>query len=216
MDCAQLVDAAPELALGVLPGDERAAALAHLDGCASCQHVVSSLTGVTDRLLLVLTPAVEPPLGFEDRVLTPLVEDAMAPSRRLRARRPIVMAALAVAACVAVLVLTIAAPRSASSVVSSPMRTSDGQVVGQLYLQEKPSAVLSMTLPGWVDRIASYAAPGATYAVRITRTDGPDRVLPVTMNDRSSWAAALDLDPRTITTVALVDSSGAVWCAAEI
>ena len=38
MDCAQLADAAPELALGILPGDERAAALAHLDECPGCRQ----------------------------------------------------------------------------------------------------------------------------------------------------------------------------------
>ena len=37
MDCTQLADAAPELALGILPGDERAAALAHLDECPGCR-----------------------------------------------------------------------------------------------------------------------------------------------------------------------------------
>ena len=71
MDCAQLADAAPELALGILPGDERAAALAHLDECPGCRQQVSSLAGVTDQLLL-LTPTAEPPAGFEQRVLASL------------------------------------------------------------------------------------------------------------------------------------------------
>jgi Putative zinc-finger len=217
MSCDQLVDAAPELALGVLAGEERAAALAHLDGCAPCQHVVSSLTGVTDRLVVALTPSVEPPLGFEDRVLTPLVDDAIPRVTRRRAHRPVALVATAVAACLAVVAVTIGAPRSASSsVVTSAMRASDGQVVGQLYLHEEPSAVLALSLPRWADRVASYGPPGTTYAVRITRTDGPDRILPVTMNDRSSWAAALDFDPRTVATVALVDSTGYVWCQANV
>ncbi len=51
LDCAELADLAPELALGKLIGDERAAAIAHLERCTSCRHELNSLTTVTDRLL---------------------------------------------------------------------------------------------------------------------------------------------------------------------
>ncbi|HEV2368250.1 MAG TPA: zf-HC2 domain-containing protein, partial [Acidimicrobiales bacterium] len=64
MNCAELRDIAPELALGVLPGQERAAALAHLQSCPACQAEVEHLTDVADELV-ALAPAVEPPLGFE-------------------------------------------------------------------------------------------------------------------------------------------------------
>src|SRR4051812_34582047 len=101
MDCAQLADAAPELALGILPGDERAAALAHLDECPGCQQHVSSLAGLTDQLLL-LAPTAEPPAGFEQRVLASLGSSptVVRPSRaRQRATRG-ALAVLALAACV--------------------------------------------------------------------------------------------------------------------
>ena len=39
MDCAQVKDAAPELALGILPGDERSRVLAHLDDFPACNEV---------------------------------------------------------------------------------------------------------------------------------------------------------------------------------
>jgi Putative zinc-finger len=68
VDCAQLVDMAAELALGVLTGRERAAALAHLDGCPACSEYVRELT-VTGEELLGLLPPHEPPAGFESRVL---------------------------------------------------------------------------------------------------------------------------------------------------
>src|SRR5262249_3734865 len=122
-----------------------------------------------------------------------------------------------VVVCLAVIGVTIGAPRSASSaIITSPMRASDGQVVGQLYLHEEPAAVLALSLPRWADRVASYGPPGTTYAARITRPNGPDQILPVTMNEESSWAAALDFDPRTVVTVSLVDSTGYVWCEAEL
>jgi len=68
IDCGELVDMAAELALGVLTGRERAAALAHLDGCPACSEYVRELT-VTGEELLGLLPEREPPAGFESRVL---------------------------------------------------------------------------------------------------------------------------------------------------
>jgi len=68
MTCAELADVATELALGVLTGRERAAALAHLDTCDGCREEVRQLMATSDQLLALLPPA-EPPAGFETRVL---------------------------------------------------------------------------------------------------------------------------------------------------
>ena len=48
--CAQLREVAPELALGVLGGAERAEALIHVNGCARCQALVNELTEVADAI----------------------------------------------------------------------------------------------------------------------------------------------------------------------
>ena len=68
MSCGEFGDVAAELALGVLTGRERAAALAHLDTCDSCRENVRQLT-MTGEELLALLPAHEPPAGFETRVM---------------------------------------------------------------------------------------------------------------------------------------------------
>lgn len=68
IDCGELVDMAAELALGVLTGRERAAALAHLDGCPACSEYVRQLTATGEELVQLLPPR-EPPAGFESRVL---------------------------------------------------------------------------------------------------------------------------------------------------
>jgi anti-sigma-K factor RskA len=68
MSCDEFAAVAAELALGVLTGRERAAALAHLDGCESCRELVRELT-MTGEELLALLPSREPPPGFETRVL---------------------------------------------------------------------------------------------------------------------------------------------------
>jgi hypothetical protein len=68
MNCREFSDVAAELALGVLTGRERAAALAHLDQCDACREHVRQLT-MTGEGLLELLPTAEPPAGFESRVL---------------------------------------------------------------------------------------------------------------------------------------------------
>ena len=75
----RVLNAAAELALGVLTGRERAQALAHLDHCASCREKVRQLTA-TGEGLLGLLPSVEPPAGFEARVMDRLGLAAPAPS----------------------------------------------------------------------------------------------------------------------------------------
>jgi hypothetical protein len=91
-DCERLVDLAPELALGIADGAERAWALEHLAGCPDCRARVERLAALADELLLI-APAAEPPPGFEGRVV-----EAVRPPARSRARRFAIPAAVAVAA----------------------------------------------------------------------------------------------------------------------
>jgi len=90
MSCREFSDVAAELALGVLTGRERAAAIAHLDQCDACRENVRQLT-MTGEGLLQLLPTAEPPAGFETRVLeriglapapAPAPAPASAPARR--------------------------------------------------------------------------------------------------------------------------------------
>src|SRR5436309_3384041 len=66
--CEQTRELLPELALGILGGEDRARALDHLAGCADCSNELASLARSADGLL-TLAPQHEPPAGFEDRVL---------------------------------------------------------------------------------------------------------------------------------------------------
>ena len=70
-DCASVRSHLDELALGVLPGDERAAVLAHVEDCPNCQAELDELTTTADGIVS-LVPAVEPSAGFEQRVLATL------------------------------------------------------------------------------------------------------------------------------------------------
>ena len=90
MGCAEFGDVAAELALGVLTGRERARALAHLERCDACRENVRLLT-VTGEELVGLLPAIEPPAGFETRVMDRLglgtPAPAQAPARPLSPAR---------------------------------------------------------------------------------------------------------------------------------
>jgi hypothetical protein len=85
MTCEDVQAAAPELALGMVSGTERAAALEHLVGCATCRAEVESLSDVADALL-VLAPQAEPPLGFESRVVDRLAGAGLGVPARSRRR----------------------------------------------------------------------------------------------------------------------------------
>jgi hypothetical protein len=108
--CGQFRDVAPDLALGLLAGNERGDALNHLATCASCRRHLDGLVQVADYLVL-LAPSVEPEIGFESRVVARLAADgaftpaatspAVAPSpaatRPAAAASPIVATSPAVA-----------------------------------------------------------------------------------------------------------------------
>jgi hypothetical protein len=79
MRCEDIRDLAPEIALGIADGEERAEALRHLSTCGECRRVIGQLSEVADELVM-LTPAQEPPAGFESRVV-----EAIAP-RQSRSR----------------------------------------------------------------------------------------------------------------------------------
>src|SRR5437588_13078308 len=80
LSCAELRELAPELALGPLPGDQRAAAIAHLAHCGECQLRVEELSDAADSLLLAC-PEADPPRGFARRVVAGL---GPVPRRRWR------------------------------------------------------------------------------------------------------------------------------------
>lgn len=69
--CAAVEADLAELALGVLTGKERVAALAHIDSCPRCAAEVEQLSGLGDQLL-ALAPSAEPPVGFEAGVFSRL------------------------------------------------------------------------------------------------------------------------------------------------
>ena len=150
MSCAEFSDSAAELALGVLTGRERAEALAHLDHCEACREHVRQLTATGEQMLGLL-PTVEPPPGFETRVMDRLglAAPAAQPVRRRRPRpawghafgprRVLAAAAVVVAVLGAALggwgLRAATAPTASATLTSARLIASgDHDQVGQVFM----------------------------------------------------------------------------------
>jgi hypothetical protein len=99
-ECERIRELAPELALGIADGEQRAEALEHLANCADCRAHLESLARVADELLL-LAPPLEPPLGFEDRVAARIAPAPVAAPPRRRWRPALALGAAVCLAAVA-------------------------------------------------------------------------------------------------------------------
>jgi hypothetical protein len=86
-------DGLVELALGLSAGPDRDRVLAHVRGCPACQDELSALSATATSLWESTRP-VEPPAGFEQRVLASL--DSTPSVAAGRARRLLVPAAVVV------------------------------------------------------------------------------------------------------------------------
>ena len=104
LPCAACRDLCPEVALGAASAEDRADVLAHVERCAGCAALLRSMTDVGDGLA-ALVPPMEPPPGFEARVLSAIRErggrDRPALGQRLRSRPLAVAAAVAAAVALA-------------------------------------------------------------------------------------------------------------------
>jgi hypothetical protein len=149
---------APELALGIAGGDERARALEHLAACPACRRYLEELSGLADELLL-LAPTQEPPGGFETRVL----EELQRPSeprrrRRRRALIPAFSAAAAAAVTAAGMWLAFSDDRDLASEYRDIFSQADGR-----YFDVKP-----LSAPGGAEAGTVFGYQGRPSWVLIT------------------------------------------------
>src|SRR4051794_6944501 len=113
LTCAEVRELAPEFALGILGGAERAEVVLHVNGCARCQAYVAELTEAADAIPQ-LVPEAEPPQGFEAGGLNRLSAD------RRRGRGRWVPASAAVAAAAAIISVTVVRVVEAGDETSTP------------------------------------------------------------------------------------------------
>ena len=102
--CEEIRELAPELALGIVEGEERGRLLEHVANCPDCRRRVEELSEVADELLL-LVPHREVPVGFESQVLGRMLPPPR--PRRRRRRLALVLAPAAAALAAAAITLGI-------------------------------------------------------------------------------------------------------------
>jgi hypothetical protein len=213
LTCHQLCELDAEIALGVLPGEQRAAALTHLDGCADCREHIEQLTMVGDALL-DLVPGVEPPLGFETRVMNRL--NPTPPQRRrwlpLTAAAAVIALVFGVGGWVAGAVTrpSPAPPQQHSDyVLLEAAFTAGSERVGTIYAYAGKRDWVYM----WV-----RAQPGiATVSCELVRRDGSTVRLGSFRldNGRGYWAAPTPVDPLTVAGARVVTEDGTVLATAR-
>jgi hypothetical protein len=221
LSCDRMRELAPELALDVLTGYERAIAQAHLNQCPECRAYVGSLTRVSDRLLS-LVPSAEPPVGFEDRVLSRMgltAPPARGPERR---RWPLI----AVAAAVAALVFGFggwvvgnngfggshseeSAEDGGQVLRFAALRSNDQRQIGQVFTYEGT--------PSWVYMSVATDPDAGTVSCQLEKSDGtyiPVGSFPLA-SGKGSWGAQMTADPSDVVGARLVSTnSGAVLATA--
>jgi hypothetical protein len=208
LSCAQMADLIDELALEVLPGDIRALALDHLQGCPLCRSRLDELSESADQLLFAYRP-VDPPPGFEQRVLGRLGAERTRPHRRSR------LLALVAAAAV---VVGLAAGAGVTLGRGGPGRTTvppGGQELRTVALisadGHRIGDVSAYTgSPTWFFMRVDDGTASGTYQC-VLDVDGGARIPigPMVISDgRGGWGQQVDIDARRVRSARLLDPAG--------
>lgn len=204
LDCPDVRALAPDVALDLLSGDERAAALEHLGSCASCRLEVEELSSVADSLL-ALTPAVPPPPGFEAGVLARMEvatpEPRPSAGRRRRWRAPALVAACAALGAG----ILLAVPRDADDGVRrASFVTADGSDAGEVVLTDGDPDNMMCT-------IDDPRFTGA-YTIGLVLDDGTRREVGAfeVDGDRYTWGTPLPVDADRVRSIEVRSPDGVV------
>jgi Putative zinc-finger len=207
--CDEVRELAPELALGIASGEERARALEHLAVCPACRVLVEEMSDVSDELLLA-APALEPPVGFESRMIDRF---------RARRRKPRLAMILAAAA------LLLAVGGGGTYLALRPdvrfanhyrqvFAAAQGQYFASspLYSGDRPlgQAFAYQGSPSWVFVVLDGANTATRYKVKLVTRNGTE--IPLGSFTRTpgttSWGKALPVDLRSVWTVRVVPDHG--------
>jgi hypothetical protein len=227
MECSEANEMLDELALDVLPGDQRATLLAHLQECPGCRQLLDELSETADDLLLA-GPTVAPAPGFVDRVLEQ-VEDARirgvrsGDARGRRGRRmPVRLPGLAAAAVAAALLLVgglaggvIGRTTAGDETAAAEFRTvrlisTGGTDIGDVSTYAGPSPWFFMRVEG--------ALPDGTYRCVLDMADGStvDVGRLWALNGHGGWGDHLSVDVGRARAARLLDRQGATLATARL
>jgi len=211
VDCSEADLMLDELALDVLPGDRRAALLAHIEQCAHCRRVLDQLTETADDLLLA-GPVAAPPAGFEGRVLA-RIEGARRPRRFpvwAAAAAAVVLLALGGVTGAAIGRSSAPAPESAEQFRTVQLISTTGADIGDVSTYSGSPPWFFMRLEGQV--------PDATYRCVLDLDDGT--TVPIgrlwAVNGHGGWGDHVTIDPARATAARLLDPKGSTVATARL
>jgi hypothetical protein len=227
LSCAQCDELAPELALGVLGGRERADAIAHLSRCPRCQERVSALA-TTAAELVELVPEIDPPPGFEQRVIAAITPPAPRPSL---ARRGLPVAALALTAVLLAgagwavgqllpvqpggLPITAEKVQPVADVMVSPLIAGDREI-GKAYVYPNDPSWIYLSI---TDDSARADSPSASTTVTcdLIRQDGSTVTLGTfpLRHGHTDWATRTPIDSSSVDGATLTTDTGLTLASAH-
>ena len=216
MQCSEVREAAAELALGTLPGDERADAIVHLAQCSECQLRVEELSDAADSLLL-LCPEADPPRSFARRVVA-----GMEPVSRPRWRRVAAVVTTGVLAAGLGIGMTTDVVRGGGGANPPFALDHPGVRKAQLVAIEgehvQGQVFVDADKPSWVFMTVRDTGSDETYTCQLIAADGSAiNVGSFQLHDGTgSWGRAIDMNAGALRTVRLVDSSGHTAAAASL
>lgn len=209
--CDEIRELAPEAALGVISGEERARVLEHVTSCAECREHLDRLARTADELLRLAPPA-EPPAGFEMRVLNALD----------RARRPRGAWALRLlAACLAgglvvgvAAFVTTSSDRRLADHYRAALAIANGKYFDAASLEDPSDVEVGHVFayegtPSWV--VVVLDRPSGAYHVTL-RTDAETHPLGMMEagGEASAWGTAIPVAVHDIEGVLVRPRAGAM------
>jgi Putative zinc-finger len=210
--CEETRELLPELARGILGGEDRARALEHLTRCADCSSELAALSRAADGLL-TLAPQHEPPAGFEDRVLARLRRER--PRHRARRITTFATAAalIAIVAAGGVWVGTAHDRRLASyyqgvlgiahgtEFAAAKLETSDGISGGEVFTYEGR--------PSWVFIVVRAPVGDGVYQIMGTVHGASTRLGVVRVSHgNGDWGGTTSADMSSVSEIQIVDQGG--------
>jgi hypothetical protein len=210
--CEEVRALAPEIALGIVEGEERGRALEHLADCPECRRRVEELAEVADGLLL-LAPHREAPAGFESRVLGRVLPGA--PKRRRRRRLGLVLAPVAAALTAVAITLAVVSDdldlasdyratldeANGSGFYASGLQTPSGEEAGTVFTY--------VGSPNWMFINVDPAHRADLKGAELVTDDGAQLRLSWFRLDRSgSSGGGLPVDPHHVSMLRLLPAPG--------
>ncbi|MEU9591076.1 hypothetical protein AB0D84_15315 [Streptomyces sp. NPDC048193] len=224
--CPRLRDVAAEVALGVVPAEERAAALAHLQRCPACLANVRELARTADELIHLI-PGREPPAGFESRVLQRIGPPPRHRRPTMRRRFAVGLAAAVTAAALALGGWAIGVSSTSAPSAVGPARpdrllsadlTSHRQDVGRVFAYTGTPHWVYVSVDADDLPARDRAALHTTLTCQIERADGSTTTIGTfsLTSGYAHWVASYPAGSPPVTEVHLLAADSSVVASATL